>query len=277
MRKLGQNFILDPSLLDFIVRCARPMKEDTVLEVGVGTGQLTSRLAERAGRVVGVEVDSHLHAVASEALKGKSNVTLLRVDVLASKNRLNPEVVEAVRSATSGEAGRLLHVSNLAYRIATPLIINLLESDLPFEAMVTTVQMELAEKITAKRPGDRGYGPVSLLVGSRGRARIVRPIPRDVFWPKPRIRSAVVGIDVDRDNLPDPETYGRFRALVKGVFTLRRKTLHRALESLGFVEKGKGREILAEAGIAPEERVERLDREHIEALAEVVARHSDAG
>ncbi|MHC4780524.1 MAG: ribosomal RNA small subunit methyltransferase A, partial [Planctomycetota bacterium] len=217
LRKLGQNFILDPNLLDFIVKTAAISEKDTVLEVGVGTGQLTSRMIAKARSVVGIEVDRNLHEVASEAMGRAPNLRLIRADALASKNRLNPEVIDAVKDTLPAEGGRLLLVSNLAYRIATPLILNLLESDLPVSSMTVTIQMEVAERISAKIPGDHGYGPVSVLVGSFGDARIVRPVPRDVFWPKPKIQSAIVRIDLEGRTRPASGDYDRFKTLVKGL------------------------------------------------------------
>ncbi|MHC5037066.1 MAG: 16S rRNA (adenine(1518)-N(6)/adenine(1519)-N(6))-dimethyltransferase RsmA [Planctomycetota bacterium] len=264
-KRLGQNFILDPNLLDFIAAAAEPGGADSVLEVGVGTGQLTGRLAERAGRVLGVEVDRLLFQKAQDALSGFEHVQLLLTDVLASKNRLHPDVIEAVRGMIPGPSGRLLHVSNLAYRIATPLLINLLESGLPFGKMVVTVQMEMAEKIVAGGPGDVGYGPVSLVVAFFAKARILRKVPRDVFWPMPKIQSAIVEIMPNPVEPEDGDLYPSYKALVRGLFTLRRKTLRRALETLGV--PGRGEAVLTRAGIDPQIRPGMLTREDFLRLA----------
>jgi 16S rRNA (adenine1518-N6/adenine1519-N6)-dimethyltransferase len=256
-RDLGQNFILDPSLLEFIVASAEIGKDDAVLEVGTGTGQMTSRMAAQARAVVGVEIDRPLFDTASKALAGHTNVRLLLADALAGKSRLAPEVVSAAREAAAG-GGSLLHVSNLAYRIATPLILTLLESDLPFRRMVVTVPLELAEKLAAARPGDRGYGGVSVLTSFHARGAILRKVAPDVFWPKPNVISAILRLDV----LPVPERppadYPRLRALVRGVFTQRRKTLARSLESLGFCGKGEAAPLLAKLELAPKARPEEL-------------------
>lgn len=266
-RRLGQNFLVDPNLLDYIVRASDAGNADVVLEVGVGTGQLTARLAAKARRVVGVEVDDLLFETAREALAAADNVTWIRADALAGKHRLAPEVEDAVREALPGVGGRLLLVANLAYSIATPLILTLLESALPFLSMTVTVQRELAEKLAASGPGEPGYGPVSILVRRRAEARILRDVPPQVFWPEPRVGSAIVRLDV-RPRFPGSETAdARFKRLVRSVFTLRRKTLHKGLETLGFARPGEGRGLLEAVGADPEARAEQLAPETFEKLA----------
>jgi 16S rRNA (adenine1518-N6/adenine1519-N6)-dimethyltransferase len=267
-RRLGQNFILDPNLLDFIVRTAGPGPGDTVLEVGTGTGQLTTRLAARSGRVVSIEVDAILHAEASRTLAEYANVVLLKGDALATKSRIDPVLQSALAAdLPAPESGRLMLVSNLAYSIATPLILNLLETDLPFATMVVTVQKELAEKLSARRPGDPGYGPVSVLTAFHASAQIVRTVPPRVFWPAPAVDSAIVKILPENPGPEREALYPRFRERVRGLFTLRRKMLHRSLEALGFAEKGEGRAMLESAGIEPEARPDALTPEDFLRLA----------
>lgn len=266
-KSLGQNFILDPNLLDAIVKAANVGPGDTVLEVGVGTGQLTSRLAERAGRVVGVELDPLLFRITGEILGPRTNVTLLNADALASKSRIAPELLEAVRAAPPAEAGRLLLVSNLAYSISTPLILGLLASDLGFHALTVTVQWELAEKLAAEGPGSKGWSSVAALARYHTNGRILRPVPPRVFWPAPKVRSAVVSLHVLAAASRRPVPYGPYRDLVRGLFTARRKTLHRALETAGFAGKGEGKALLERARIGGTRRPEELEFHEFLALA----------
>src|SRR5260370_13163025 len=151
----GQEFLVDLNLLDVILRAAELTGDDLVLEVGSGTGSLTSRLAERAGRVLSVDIDPSFFALASEAVADRSNVTLLCADILKNKNVLNPDVL-AKLSELQKESGctRLKLVANLPYAVATPVIANLLLSEFPVERMLVTVQWEIAERLLA-RPGSK--------------------------------------------------------------------------------------------------------------------------
>ncbi len=269
-RRLGQNFLLDSNLLDFIVRSAAPGPKDTVLEVGVGTGQMTGRLASRAGKVVGVEKDRLLFEIATEALASADNVQLIHADVLASKNRIRPDVEMTFLAARPEPPGRLIMASNLAYSIATPLILNLLASTIPVRSMVATVQRELGEKLGAQKPGDPGYGPVSLLTRYHANARILRILPPGVFWPRPKVDSAIVRIEArepgDRPFVP----FDLFRKVVKGVFTQRRKTIHKSLVSLGFAGKGGGEPLAWAAGLDPSARPEALSFDDFLGLAHAI-------
>ncbi|MEM9701950.1 MAG: rRNA adenine N-6-methyltransferase family protein, partial [Planctomycetota bacterium] len=162
---LGQNFLIDLNILDFVVREAHLEKErDVVLEVGAGTAGMTSFLSDGAAAVVSVEVDGVMHRMATDVLTGRENVTLLRTDALKNKNQIAPIVIDAVReqldklAATNpDEPPRLKLVANLPYNIATPLISNLAGSDLPWSRMVAMIQYELAQRMCA-RPGEAGDG-----------------------------------------------------------------------------------------------------------------------
>src|SRR5205814_7641611 len=135
--KLGQCFLIDLNLIDVIVREAELTRDDLVLEVGVGTGSLTMKMAELAGAVVGVEIDAGMFALASDFTRAWPNVKLLHGDVLASKHVLNPEVVQLLREGRDrGGFKRLKLVANLPYVVATPVIANLLLlEELPLERM----------------------------------------------------------------------------------------------------------------------------------------------
>lgn len=134
--KLGQNFLIDINLLDLIVRAGELTKADTVLEVGTGTGSLTAKLAEAAGHVVSIEIDSSLAPVAREIVGPRSNVTYLHDDCLAKKSVLNP----AMMAAWDAAPGTKKLIANLPYVIATPLIVNLLVARADIERMVVMVQ-----------------------------------------------------------------------------------------------------------------------------------------
>src|SRR5215211_4926503 len=138
---MGQNFLIDLNLIDLVVRTAELTKEDCVLEVGTGTGSLTTRLADAAGGVFTVELDPEFFEMARQLLVGWRNVRQLKGDALATKNELNPELVNGW-DAFARELGlpRRKLVANLPYAIATPLIANLIIAGLPIERMVALVQ-----------------------------------------------------------------------------------------------------------------------------------------
>jgi len=195
-RRLGQHFLVDLNLMRLLLDSAQPGPGDVVLEVGCGTGSLTEALAERAGAVVAVEIDRTLASIVASRLADRDNVELVTGDVLSSKGALNPAVVEAVARARAGKAGRLLLVANLPYDVACPVIVHLVKGPPAADAMFVTVQKEVAERMTAA-PGGRHYGSVSILLGATGSAHTLRTLGPGVFWPPPRVDSALVAFTRD--------------------------------------------------------------------------------
>jgi 16S rRNA (adenine1518-N6/adenine1519-N6)-dimethyltransferase len=231
--KLGQSFLIDLNLIDVIMRAAQLTRADLALEVGTGTGSLTSRLADQAGAVLSVEIDKNFHALASELLGERRNVVLLNTDMLATKNRLNPLVLDELRQLQKRfSCARLKLVANLPYAVAAPVISNFLISDLAFERMVVMVQSEIAERLLAS-PGTKDYGALTVLVQSLAAVEpIRRRLPPAVFWPRPQVDSAIIAI------LPDPGRRARvgdplrFREFLRDLYAHRRKNLRGALAGL---------------------------------------------
>ena len=188
--KFGQNFLIDLNLVRVLLDAAAITRDDVVLEVGTGTGSLTALLAQQAAAVVTVEIDPLLFQLASEELHRFDNVVMLHLDALKNKNRLNPLVLEAVAAQLAATPGRRLKmVANLPYNIATPILGNLLGQETPPQTMTVTIQMELAERIAA-RPGSKDYGALSIWIQAQCRVEILRILPPDVFWPRPKVSSA---------------------------------------------------------------------------------------
>lgn len=225
----GQNFLVDLNLLDLLERTAGVTPADVVLEVGAGTGALTERLARAAGRVVTVEIDSRLAQLARERVIECDNVHLVEGDVLAGKHRLAPAVLAAVDEArVACPQGRLLLVANLPYCVATPVISNLLALPKPFDSAIVTVQREMAERMTAAA-GSHSYNALSVWIGSQCRSEIVRILPPSVFWPRPKVDSAIVRLDLEPDRRARITDLERFHAFVRDVFCHRRKVLRGVL------------------------------------------------
>jgi 16S rRNA (adenine1518-N6/adenine1519-N6)-dimethyltransferase len=269
--KLGQNFLIDLNILDLIVRVAHLTPADLVLEVGSGTGGLTGQLAEHAGAVLSVEIDPAFHALVGELLGGRPNVHLLHADILKNKNRLNPDVLAALDGLRGQHPDAPLKlVANLPYVVATPVIANLLISDLPFERFVVTVQWEIAERILAA-PGNKDYGALAVLVQSLADAALVRKLPPSVFWPRPQVESAIVKILPRADKRRHVGDVERFRAFLRRLYTHRRKNLRAALAGLpdGRLPKKEVDQRLAELGVDGTVRAEELSVEDHLRLCEV--------
>lgn len=228
----GQNFLVDLNLLDLLERTAEIEPDDIVLEVGSGTAALTERLSRAAFRVVTVEIDPRLATLARDRLIDCENVDLIEGDVLAGKHRLSPAVLAALDAAeagrqAAGQTGRFLLVANLPYCVATPVISNLLLVR-PFAAAVVTVQREMAERMNAS-PGSSSYNALSVWVGAQCRGQIVRVLPPSAFWPRPKIDSAIVRLDLEPERRRRIGGLADFHAFVRDIFCHRRKLLRGVL------------------------------------------------
>jgi 16S rRNA (adenine1518-N6/adenine1519-N6)-dimethyltransferase len=280
--KLGQNFLIDLNLIDLVVRTAEPDRNDLCLEVGTGTGSLTSRLAEHAGAVLSVELDPMILELARELIGPRPNVRLLRADALRNKNDLNPDVLAALAEMRQAfHCERVKLVANLPYAVATPVISNLLLSEVPVERMVVTVQWEIAERLMAK-PGTADYGALAVLMQSLAEVELVRKLSPAVFWPRPLVDSAIVKIVTSAAKRKQVvEMVGEplaFRAFLRDLYVHRRKNLRGALAGWpsGRREKSDVDRILAELGIGGTARAEDLDLETHLRLCRAFAGHFPA-
>ncbi len=226
---LGQNFLIDLNLIDYLVEQADLGPRDVVLEVGSGTGGLTTHLAARAAAVVSVEVDHRVHALASQAVGHLSNVVLLNCDALRNKNHLSPAVLEAVTAQLAVEPERRFKlVANLPYCIATPVISNVVASELPWEAILVTIQWELAERIRAK-PSSEHYGALSVWIQSQCDVAVLKKLGPTVFWPRPQVDSAIVQLLPALDRRRQIGDRKFFHDFVRRLFQQRRKFLRSVL------------------------------------------------
>ena len=282
----GQNFLVDLNLLDVLERAAGITPADVVLEVGTGTGALTERLAHAAGRVVTCEIDPRLAQLARERLMQVSSVqedhtggdidgrvVLVEGDVLESKHRFAPAVLAAIEEACSLQpSGRFRLVANLPYCVATPIISNLLATPRPFDTATVTVQREMGERMTATA-GSHAYNALSVWVGAQCRGEIVRILPPSVFWPRPKIESAIVHLELEPVRRAKIADLGRFHDFVRDVFCHRRKLLRGVLvrmaggkkndaardtvahvyETMGFSESVRAEEISPDAFVQLEQ------------------------
>lgn len=254
--KLGQNFLIDINLLDLIVRAGELTKADTVLEVGTGTGSLTAKLADHAGHVVTVEIDSSLAPVAREIVGNRPNVTHVFGDCLAKKSVLNPDMI----AAWDAVPGTKKLIANLPYVIATPLISNLLVSRDDIERMVVMVQWEIAERLRAPI-GTKDYNALSVLVQSVADVETVRKVLPTNFYPQPKVDSAIVLIKSNPEKRKLVGDVAKFRDFLRALYVHRRKSLRQALVGFptGRIEKEVVDAKLKELGIDGSGRAEALD------------------
>lgn len=247
---LGQNFLFDPSILHRIIDVSGVTHNDTVVEIGPGHGRLTRMLAEAAGKVIAIELDSELFKKLKDELKEFNNIELVHGDVL---------------KYPFDEIGPFKVVSNIPYYITTPIIFRLLEARKNLKSMTLTIQKEVAERIVAK-PDTKEYGVLSLAVQYYAKPEIKFIIPRGAFRPVPKVDSAVIHLDTlkkPRVKVGDQKLFFR---IIKAGFSQRRKTLSNALKPIAKNIK----ELLIDAGIEPIRRAETLTIEEFAGLADVI-------
>lgn len=275
---LGQNFLIDINLIELVVRDAELSPVDVVLEVGAGTGSLTSYLGAVAGHVVSVEYDPNMYAFASEATSHYENITLLNCDALKNKNHLSPTVLEAldaalakVRAATGAEPVVKL-VANLPYHVGTPIISNLISTGLSWGRMVVTVQWELAVRMAA-RPGTSDYSALTVWLQSQANLKTIRKLPPSVFWPRPNVDSAIVRIDPAPERTATIVDREFLHTFLREIFTQRRKRLAGVLAGMHRDRWTRAEidAIVLAAGIPLEARAEQLQVAQLVELANRLA------
>ena len=272
-RQFGQNFLIDLNIHDLIAKTAELGPDDVVLEVGPGAGALTALMATRAAAVVAVEIDPAMAALAAEATAGLPNVRVVHADALSGKHTLNPEVLDHVRAGLAVSPSRRFKlVANLPYNVATPIISNLLvHAELCPALMVVTIQLELAERLRAE-PGTDAYGALSVLAQSLADVSIVRMLPPSVFWPRPKVDSAVVLLRPGAEQRAAIPDLPWFHTVVRQVFLHRRKHLRHAVHAFAREQwtKADADALLEEIGLTGNVRAEALNVEEFLALASVL-------
>jgi 16S rRNA (adenine1518-N6/adenine1519-N6)-dimethyltransferase len=269
--RFGQNFLVDLNLMRKLVAAADPQAGDVVLEVGPGTGSLTEILLATGVRVIAVEIDRGFQALLRTRLGENPRFTLVQGDALASKHRLNPLVLNVLREnpPASGRAYKL--VANLPYQIATPLLVDLLLTDLPFARLSCTIQKEVAERLTGA-PRTDAYGPVSVLVQLLAEITPHALLLPAAFWPRPEVQSVMLTLrprPADEVRITDLPA---FAAFVQRGFQQRRKVLRRLFrdwDELALLA------VFQQAGVSLQARPEELSppvwRELFEAIGRLPA------
>jgi len=260
-KSLGQNFLIDTTALENIVRAAEISSEQDILEIGPGAGSLTRYLASAARRVVAVELDHALIPVLRSVLSGQENVSIIQGDILD----MDPEELMEGRPYQV--------VANIPYYITSALIRHLLESGSPPERLVLTIQKEVAERICAAEK----YSLLALSIQVYGRPTTVLQIPAGAFYPPPKVDSKVVRIDLYDRPLVPAEHLDTFFKLAKAGFSQKRKTLLNALSGGLGLSKDDIRTLLTRAEIDSQRRAETLQMEEWGNLAEAFLNNNQRG
>lgn len=221
-KKFGQNFLIDIHVLDKIISAAGITGDDCVLEIGPGIGTMTQYLAEHAGKVVAVEIDTNLLPILDETLKGYSNVTVINSDIL--KLDMNQLVDEY------NDGRPIKVVANLPYYITTPIIMGLFESNVPIDNITVMVQKEVADRMQVG-PGSKDYGALSLAVQYYAKPYIVANVPPNCFIPRPNVGSAVIRLTRYKEPPVQVDEPGVMFRLIRASFNQRRKTLQNGLNN----------------------------------------------
>lgn len=261
-KRLGQHFLIDLNLMRMLVETANIQKEDVVLEVGCGTGSMTEALAEKASRVIAVELDRNLSEIAGKQLAKSENIEIINTDILESKNTLSQTVTKALDLAGKKYPGRILLVANLPYSAASPVIMNLVTGPTTADGMYATVQKEVADRMTAA-PESSDYGILSIFLNATGDVKTIRTLKPAVFWPPPKVDSAMVGFVRNKaksDRIANMELFSKIVHLFMGH---RRKTLLSCSKlARDRLEKNANwPEIFGQCCINPKQRPETLSPE----------------
>lgn len=264
LQPLGQNFLMDTNFLNYIIKTAELSSDDNILEIGSGPGILTHLLAQNAGYVWAVEIDSNLLEISRELYGELPNIKFIRTSILnRKKDGINPDVIDAIDK----NAGSIKVVSNLPYKTAVPIIMLLLESKLPIKMMLLMVQLEIAQRLTAQ-PGAHNYSPVSIICHYLAQSKMLRKVPPDVFWPKPEVYSSLILLKPIKRFSTDflRIDYYLLKKFLKLIFSYRRKIIVRALQNaidnLGIdSQQSRIEELLSASQIEPSLRPQKITPE----------------
>ncbi len=259
-KKFGQNFLIDTHVLEKIILAAGVTKEDCVLEIGPGIGTMTQYLAEAAGHVVAVEIDSNLIPILKETLADYDNVTVIHADILKT------DINELTQKFNGGRPIKV--VANLPYYITTPIIMGLFEGQVPIDNITVMVQKEVADRMQVG-PGSKDYGALSLAVQYYAEPYIVANVPPNCFMPRPNVGSAVIRLARHKNPPVSAQDPGLMFRLIRASFNQRRKTLQNGLNNSPEVPYSKEQIISAieSLGLSPSVRGEALNLEQFAELA----------
>lgn len=268
-KKFGQNFLIDPHVLDKIIRAAEITEDDFVLEIGPGMGTMTQYLAYAAREVCAVEIDKSLIPILEDTLSDYDNVTVINEDILK---------VDIAKLAEEKNGGRPIKVvANLPYYITTPIIMGLFESHVPVESITVMVQKEVADRMQ-EGPGSKEYGALSLAVQYYAKPEIVVNVPPSCFMPQPKVGSAVIRLTRHSEPTVTVKSEKLLFQVIRASFNQRRKTLANGLANYGAfgLPKEELQACIEELGVPVNIRGEALSLEQFAQLSNIIYDHRSA-
>lgn len=261
-KNLGQNFLINEDVVDSIVENAEITKNDLVIEIGPGLGTLTSRLLEKARKVIRVELDRKMIAILEKRFKLYENLELINDDIL--KINLN----QLISQNKINEIKHVKIVANLPYYITTPIIMKLLEERLDIESITVMIQKEVAQRLAAK-PGTSDVGSITYTIWYYTEPKIVLEVPKESFIPAPEVTSSVIKLDILKQPRIEVKDEKQFFKIIKVAFMQKRKTLINALvNGKVFQNKEDAKKCLDELKIDEKIRGEKLTLEQYKNIAE---------
>ena len=261
----GQNFLIDPRVLEKIIKAAEITEDDCVLEIGPGIGTMTQHLACAAKKVIAVEIDRALIPILQDTLSGWDNVKIINEDVMK---------VDLAKLAEEENGGKPLKVvANLPYYITTPIIMGLFENHVPLKSITVMVQKEVADRMQVG-PGTKDYGALSLAVQYYAKPYIVANVPPNCFMPRPKVGSAVIRLERYEEPPVKVKDEKLMFRIIRASFNQRRKTLANGLKNSAELDFTKEEIAAAIAGIGKEPGVrgETLTLEEFARLADELSR-----
>lgn len=255
-KSLGQNFLISEEVVKTIVDSSQITKEDLVIEIGPGLGTLTKYLLERAGKVICIELDKKMINILENRFSICENFELINQDVLKVDLK---SLIETEKKKAKIKEVKI--VANLPYYITTPIIMKLLEEELPLESITVMIQKEVADRLIAI-PGEKETGAITYSVYYYAEAQGILEVPNDSFIPEPEVTSKVIKLNIRKEPPVKIERKEIMFRIIKCAFMQRRKTLLNGLVNARvFRNKEEGTEILKKLGIDINIRPEKLTLE----------------
>ena len=266
-KSLGQNFLISEEVIQAIVESSQIQQDDLVIEIGPGLGTLTKRLLEKAGKVVCIELDKKMIDVLKDRFILYKNFELLNEEILKVNLK---DLIE--KQKENGKMKEVKIVANLPYYITTPIIMKLLEEQLPLNSITVMIQKEVADRLIAI-PGERETGAITYSVYYYAEAQGILEVSNHSFIPEPEVTSKVIKLNIRKESLIEIERKEVMFQIIKCAFMQRRKTLLNALVNTKvFTNKEEGIHVLESLGIDVNIRPEKLRLEDYANIANLIAK-----
>lgn len=263
-KSLGQNFLINDEVIEKTVESASITDEDLVIEIGPGLGTLTSKLLEKAKKVIAIELDTRMLKILNERFSLYSNFEIINDDVLKVNLK---QIIEEEKNNNNIKNVKV--VANLPYYITTPIIMKLLEDNLDIESITVMVQKEVAKRLAAE-PGSKLAGAITYSVKYYCDTEEIIEVPNDSFIPAPEVDSEVIKLSLRKEPQVDVQNKEMFFKLIKVSFMQRRKTFLNGVSNSGLVEKEKLKNILEELEINENVRGENLSLEQFAKISDLI-------